>query len=346
MKKIFLITGFIFSTFWALGQDVHFSQFNYAPLTLNPALSGAFNADHRIIANYKSQWHSIAKSYTTYGISYDCGILKGKLKGGILGLGFQLLNDQAGDNKLSQTIVNIAASYHLPINRRNVITAGIAGGFTQKRIKMDNMQWDSQYDPNFPDGYNASLPSGENFNDNHMLYGDIGAGVLWTYNTLASTLSANDAKRFNVGVSLFHINKPKQTFTDISDKRLAMKMTLHADAFIGFKNTRFSLVPSAAWFMQGPANEIIFGSLFRYRLDDAAKYTTFKSETAIGLGLFYRMKDAFIASTQIEWRNFMLSLSYDINTSKLAVATKSAGGLEVSLKYITPLFSNTNKSFY
>ncbi|MDD4214954.1 MAG: type IX secretion system membrane protein PorP/SprF, partial [Bacteroidales bacterium] len=95
-----------------------------------------------------------------------------------------------------------------------------------------------------------------------------------------------------------------------------------------------------------PSNEFILGSLFRYRLNDASKYTNFVSETAVGLGLYYRLKDAFIIMAQAEWRNFQLAISYDINTSKLAAASKSAGGMEISLKYITPLFTKTNKSLY
>ncbi len=346
MKKIFILTGFILSTYFVIAQDIHFSQFNYAPLSLNPALAGAFSQDHRIIANYKSQWRSISKSYMTYGISYDCGILKGKLNGGVLGLGIQLFNDQAGDNKLSQTILNISAAYHLPLNKHHILTAAIQGGFAQKRIKMDNMQWDSQYDPGYTDGYNPSIPSGETMDFKGIFYGDIGAGLLWSYNSTSTTLSANDSKKVNVGISLLHMNKPRQTFSDASAKKLYMKMTLHASAFIGFTNTNFSILPSAAWFMQGPSNEIILGSLFRYRLNDASKYTNFVSETAVGLGLYYRLKDAFIISGQMEWRNFLLSLSYDINTSKLAAASKSAGGLEIALRYVTPLFNKTSKSLY
>ncbi len=346
MKKIFILTGLIISVCIASGQDIHFSQFNYAPLMLNPANTGAFSGDHRVIGNYRSQWKSVSRSYTTYGISYDMGILKGKLNGGILGLGIQLFNDQAGDNKLGQTMINISAAYHLPLNRNNMLTAGIQGGVAQKRINMGAMQWDNQYDPGFPDGYNASLPSNETINFNNFWYGDIGAGLLWSYTSNATTLSSNDARKVSAGVALWHMNRPKQTFSDIPSKKMDMKLAVHVNSLIGFTNTNFSLLPSAAWFMQGPSNEILFGTLLRFRLNDASKYTNFVTETAVAMGLFYRWDDAFIVSGQFEWRNFLLSLSYDVNTSKLAAASKSAGGLEVSLRYVTPLPTMKNKSLY
>jgi type IX secretion system PorP/SprF family membrane protein len=244
--------------------------------------------------------------------------------------------------------VNISASYHLPNNRQHTLTAGIQGGLGQKRIKTDNMQWDSQYDNTYPDGYNPSGTTDPIISDmsKGFVYGDIGAGLLWSYSSGSATLSSNNSKKVSAGISLLHINKPKQTFSENTAKRMYMKMTVHANAFIGFTNTNFSMLPTLAWFMQGPSNEFILGSLFRYRLNDASKYTNFVSETAVGLGLYYRLKDAFIIMAQAEWRNFQLAISYDINTSKLAAASKSAGGMEISLKYITPLFTKTNKSLY
>jgi type IX secretion system PorP/SprF family membrane protein len=344
MKKIILLISAIILSGNLIAQDIHFSQFNNAPLMLNPALAGSFNADHRIIANYKNQWRSIAHSYMTYGLSYDAGILKGKLHGGILGLGVQLFNDQAGANKMGLTQANVTIAYHLPINRKNLITAGIQGGFGQRRINESNMQWDNQYDPNAVNGYNPNLPSGETMNFHNKTYGDISAGMLWSYSSQTSTLSSNDARKVSVGVALFHINRPKQSFYDLADNKLYMKFAFHVNSFIGFTNSALSILPSAVWFNQGPSNYILFGSLLRYRLNDQSKFTNFISETALAVGCHYRWGDAVIVTGQFEWKNFMLGISYDINVSQLTTASKGAGGLEVAVRYITPLFNMSNKS--
>ena len=81
-------------------------------------------------------------------------------------------------------------------------------------------------------------------------------------------------------------------------------------------------------------------------MNDASKFTNFVSETAISLGCHYRRSDAVVISGQFEWKNFMLGISYDVNVSQLATASKGAGGLEVALRYITPLFNMKNKSQY
>jgi hypothetical protein len=51
-------------------QDVHFSQMEYAPMTLNPALAGAFST-FQGVAMFRSQYGSFATPYTTMAASMD-----------------------------------------------------------------------------------------------------------------------------------------------------------------------------------------------------------------------------------------------------------------------------------
>jgi len=39
-------------------QDIHFSQFQVAPMNYNPALAGQFDGDLRFIANQRTQWRA------------------------------------------------------------------------------------------------------------------------------------------------------------------------------------------------------------------------------------------------------------------------------------------------
>jgi len=346
MKKI--IFPIILSVLVSIcaAQDIHFSQFNNAPLSLNPATTGAFNGSHRVIANYKSQWNSIDKTYLTYGLSYDAGLLRSQLNGGILGIGIQLFKDVSGINKMGLTQENISIAYHLPVNKHNLFSVGIQSGFSQRNIKSENMQWASQYDASSANGFNSALNSGEPMTFGNYNYGEVSAGLLWTYNKSTATLSSNDAKKFQMGLAVYHVNRPKQTYFDVLDKRLFMKMALHMNAHIGFKNTNFALVPSAVWYKQGPCNEILAGTLFRFGLNGASRYTGFVREAALSFGAFYRVNDAVIATSQFEWNNLLLCVSYDVNTSDLSGATKYAGGLEVALRYQFPLPDAKNNSLF
>ena len=60
MKKIQLaVLMTVFSATIALAQDRHFSQFYSSPLTLNPALTGAFDGKYRVGTNYRDQWRGL-----------------------------------------------------------------------------------------------------------------------------------------------------------------------------------------------------------------------------------------------------------------------------------------------
>lgn len=347
MKKtsLLLILGLFLWTGSALAQDVHFSQFNNSPMIINPALTGAFNAEHRIIANYRTQWGSIAKPYTTYALSYDVGLLKSS-HAGFLGIGLQLFADQAGDLKMGIMQANLSVAYHVAIAKNHFLTAGIQGGYSQRSIKESGMMWDSQYDPNSEGGYNSSLPSNETMNFNSFGIGDFSGGILYSFNNGATNMASNDQIKGNVGLAVFHINQPKKTFTNFEPKKLFIKYAVHTNLHFGIPGTFLSLVPSGMMYVQGPAREILAGMLFRFRLQESSKYTNFVSETALSVGAHYRFGDAIVVTGQFEIKNWLLGVSYDVNISKLAAASKSMGGLEVCLRYMTPIFKQTDKSLY
>ncbi|HIB01406.1 MAG TPA: type IX secretion system membrane protein PorP/SprF [Phycisphaerales bacterium] len=87
---------------------------------------------------------------------------------------------------------------------------------------------------------------------------------------------------------------------------------------------------------QGPQFEGNVGALVKIRLQEPSRYTGEITETAVYIGGWYRFSDAFILNARLDWMNFALGLSYDINISKINVATESRGGFEISLMYIQP----------
>jgi type IX secretion system PorP/SprF family membrane protein len=350
-KTIILLVIALFVWTGSQAQDVHFSQFNNAPMIINPALTGAFNAEHRIIANYRSQWGTIAKPYTTYALSYDVGLLKGS-NTGFLGIGLQLYADKAGDLKMGIIQANLSIAYHLALNKNHFLTAGIQGGYSQRSINGDAMHWDDQYDPYADGGWSQTGASGTGGNDivgtnlQSFGIGDLSAGMLWTFNSSATNMTKNNSIRGNLGFAVFHINQPKKTFADLLEKKMFIKYAIHTNILIGIPNTNMALVPSGMVFVQGPSREILAGMLFRFRLQEKSKYTNFVSETALSVGAHYRVGDAIVAEAQFEIKNWLIGVSYDVNVSKLSAASKSNGGLEIGLRYQTPIFKQSDKSLY
>jgi type IX secretion system PorP/SprF family membrane protein len=170
----------------------------------------------------------------------------------------------------------------------------------------------------------------------------MGAGLHYQYGKRERYLSANDQVRFNAGFSAAHLLRPEASFYG-SGEKLAMRFTGYANALFGLGNSNISLAPSVLYSGQGKQKEILAGAAFRYSLKEDSRHTGFEHASAFWLGLQYRMKDAFIPSILYEKGNLAFGISYDINTSDLDAASKSNGGMEVSIRFMS--FTNVSKSF-
>ena len=60
MKRLISIL-IIYSSFPAIGQDVHFSQFSKSSFLLNPSLTSFQQNDYKATLQRRSQWESVAE---------------------------------------------------------------------------------------------------------------------------------------------------------------------------------------------------------------------------------------------------------------------------------------------
>jgi type IX secretion system PorP/SprF family membrane protein len=316
----------------ASAQDIHFSQMPYSPLNLNPALAGA-NFDMQAIANYKSQWQSVAVPYKTIGASYDMRLNRKKAKKGFFAAGLNIFNDQAGDVKMTTTNISLTGAYHLLIDANSTIGGALYGGYGQRGINPAAGKWASQYDGL---QYNSSLPSGENFNSQNFGHIDAGLGIVYTYKKSERYMTGNDQMQINAGIAAYHLNQPKYSFVDAPTEKLYMRISGFANALIGIGNTRLSAMPGLYYNRQGTSQEILMGSYVKYMTSEASKFTGLKDASAVSAGVFYRNKDAVIIKGMFEWQNYALGIAYDLNTSSLAEVSKRKGGFEIFLRFVSP----------
>jgi hypothetical protein len=59
-----------------------------------------------------------------------------------------------------------------------------------------------------------------------------------------------------------------------------------------------------------------------------------KSYRALYAGLWYRNKDAAYLSIGMDYQDWFVGISYDINFSKLVPASNLRGGFEIATRYI------------
>ena len=322
MKKIIsilLVCGVLVNV--AGAQDPNFSQFFASPLTLNPALTGKFDGVIRVAGNYRNQWPTINNAFVTKTVSVDFGILQNRLAEiDKLGVGFLAITDRAGDGVLVTNYTGLSVAYHkgLDENGLHQIGAGFQGTYANKRLDVTKVNFEDQLTPLGFTGITSEVFSSKQIS---VSYFDLNAGLLYTG-------SSDGYNNFYIGASMYHINRPKETFKG-GEYLLSARTTIQAGGKIpigGFKNY---LHLAANHSIQAKANNTVIGGAFSYNINNDDD-----NPTNLYLGVWYRFKDAAIPYIGLEFAGLHIGASYDANISSLRPASNTRGGAEISLIYI------------
>lgn len=333
IKYTFIIIGLLLTTQTSFGQDVHFSQYYNAPLTLNPAMTGLISEDLRVSTNYRSQWGTVTAPYETMAASADLSILKGFLYDDFVGVGLLVMNDKAGDLNLRNTQAQLSLSYSKALNGDGTqyITAGVQGGIVQQAFDASALLFDSQFNGSIID---PNLNSGEVIDRPNFFYGDLSAGVAWYYVPSADY-------SFYFGIGMAHLNRPDISFNSLAKDRLKRRTTVHAGLEFPFTES-LSFVPQIVLVNQGPHTETTVGSLLKFSAHP--DYGQDYKQTAIYIGSMFRLGDAIIPMLRFDFNQFSITASYDVNTSALSNASRGNGGFELALVYRQYLFDSPGQN--
>ena len=312
-------------------QDRHFSQYSEMSSVINPALAGVMY-DTRVIGGYRTQWGSVAKAYTSFGIAFERAIKHKKLKGSYFAISGSIFRDAAGDAKLTNLNPNLGICYVQKVNKQTKVSGGLQGGFLYKTIDVTSLTWDRQFNGY---EYDATRLSGEKQTPRSAITSyDMGGGINLSYAQSEKFISSKDGNKLNVGVSAYHYGIPNNSFFT-TDEKLRTRFCAYAAGDINIPRTKNAIVPSVLYMRQGPSTEFIVGSLFKFILSDQSIRTNIKKPSAFAVGVQYRFKDAIIPTVLWQYDKYALGVSYDINVSALTPASKRNGGLEVMLRYNT-----------
>jgi type IX secretion system PorP/SprF family membrane protein len=314
MKKNTLLLFLLLTAVFAEAQDLHFSQVGRAALQLNPANAGNFNGDLRAGAFHRRQWASVTVPYRTSSVFCDAGL--GALLPTMQGAGAGLLvhYDDAGDGLLRTLDIRMQFAYRIPVSTDSIhfIRTGIAFGFGQRSIDFTQLRFDSQFDG---DRFDPGAFNGENTLFDRLTWGDIGFGAGWE--------RIVDNSRWNAGIGLQHLNRPKQAFTEDEPRRPVLwQVQIETEQTLG-NGSR--IVPQLYYFRQQKFRELTLGAEWRFQPETG--------NSSFGLGLYHRLGDAVIPSIILYRGKFSYGISYDINTSSLRSASKGRGGPEISILY-------------
>lgn len=317
-------------------QDIHFSQFLMTPFLQNSSFAGKSGGDFRAIVNHRNQWRSLtAKPFQTTGVSFDMNLNRNGRKDNFFGIGVAVYHDRAGSASFQNTLANLNLAYHIKMGQQSYFSCGLLIGMDHRSFNPNALEFDSQFDGS---GHNASISSGENFNNISTIKPSVGGGISysWVDEDGNNVINNNgfSGKKINVGFAVQHFNSPNFLF--ISDDKLGLRYTGSFNSSFGIPNTNLAIQPSGFIFYQKKAVDLVLGSMFRYTLREQSRVTGVVKGTAISLGAHYRVQDAVITSFLIEIGGFGFGFSYDINVSSLTSVSRSRGGFELSLRYVSP----------
>ena len=305
----------------ASAQDIHFSQFFASPLLQNPANAGQFDGKWRAGLNYRNQWQSFTAPWRTFDFYGDYQLLNKEDEPYFFGVGLILARDKAGDGDLGTTKVLGNGAVHVKLNGKttHLISGGLQIGIAHKSIDWNKLYFGAQWNDN---GFKTDLPQNENNRAESLLYPDVAAGV--TYNNFSSPDYG-----YYVTASLMHVLKPKETFYNAAqENNLGRRPVLGAGGMYRVTET-VSLHPSVHYMSQKKASEFLGGLMLGYDMSGGGV----RRVVAYG-GVYNRLNDAVYPTIGLDygpWRGFV---NYDINYSKLSVASGGRGAFELSLQYV------------
>lgn len=303
-------------------QDIHFSQFFEAPLWRNPSLAGIFTGDLRVQAVYRDQWTSFTNAYRTGSLNAEYKLPVGK-GDDFVTTGLQVLYDRAGTIGWTSAHVLPVLNYHKSLSTEvnRYLSLGFMGGWVQRRFDPSKATTNSQYD-------NGGL--GENFTNTQYNYLDGSVGL--SYN---SALNSNPDNNFFIGAAYHHFNRPNRAFYRNASVEINPKWVFSGGMRFGVTDNAY-LTLQADQTMQGNYMETVAGAMCGLKLGDDPDNPLY----TIHGGAFLRWNDALIPVIKLDYNPFSVTLSYDVNISKLKPSSYGRGGMELSVCYIGLLKRN------
>lgn len=311
---------YIFLIFFFLVQkinaqvDPHFSQFYANPLWLNPGMTGIIDGNVRMTAIYRNQWNNVMTPFITTGFSLDVNTNKN------LNIGASFLNQTAGTAGYRYTTSGISVAYSgvkFGADKSQRIIIGLQGSLLGRYFDPAKFQFGDQWNP--VTGFDPASPSTDQIMYTSVTVFDAGAGIAY--------MDAGDGKtaRFFGGVSAFHLTRPQDPFVNAGVKQtMPLRMSVHGGVRLQVSDN-ISLIPNFLYMKQGSASEKMAGVYGSLAVND---------DLELMLGSNYRFKDAISPFAGLAFKDLVMGVSYDINTSELGKAVTGTNSMEISLSWI------------
>lgn len=315
MRHCFFAFILIFVCPQLKAQDIHFTQWWNAPLTVNPGLNGHQQGHLQINAGMRSQWRGVS------GVPYQTQWLQGQIKqwtkskwswGGGLG------RDMAGDGNWRQLQGMINGARHWRLDSTQT-TFSLGGQIQMQQWSWDanQWQWGSQWNGVY---YDPSLPSQE-----YQLQQKTGAfsfnsGAVWSQGWGKQWVSLLGFSAYHGVSSAYDMNGTLQKIPARKGMSLQLKYRLN----VQWNFQLFSIKQRQS--MQNEWMNLVYAE----RVLDQREW----SFLSYRLGGGFRNHDAAMLFVGGRMGQHQMGLSYDWNLSSFSQATEYRGGWELHYSWL------------
>jgi type IX secretion system PorP/SprF family membrane protein len=313
----FLCLFFLFANGALEAQNIHYAQFHHTPQLTNPA-AVASTPYASLMFNMRQQWANIGDGYTTPSFAAAYPILRANQNSRrVAGIGFTVLQDRTGQNGYVKTtggLLNYA--HNVRVSGNTFVAMGVQGGYFRKSLDVANLAFGNQWQNN---AFDPNAASKENM-------GDEGAGfMLLNTGLMVYGQNTSGQQTFNVGVALYNVNEPSTT-ANTFESQLSRHLIISGSVKL-LDDERFAITPNARIIVQrNKGQQINAGALFHY-------YASRDKRTSVGLGTWYSLNNALIASFEVNMPECVVALSYDLVKSSLESSTQTGGAPEIVLAW-------------
>ena len=314
-------------------QDIHSTNYQFAPLYLNPANTGSFLGSYRVAGSARNQSQWITNPYERQLVSLDAPLAYGFKKHHWIGAGISFYKDQAGDIGRTNTAILFSGAYHWAFDTKyeNVLTIGAQ--YSSVAMKANNAEAARFDDTIFTGAESGDFPL---INNLQSSYSGVNVGLLFTK-------KISKDQTWIIGAAAYHILDEAFQFIPKANSNpnpnpnqggylndLPLRLNFHT-AYRAALSKRFTIEPIAYFSIQETATNInlqVHGEYFFNK----------ENTTSLRFGLGYRVQDAMQLMLGGRYKKWILGAAYDLTVSSQAAYNQSFGGVEIGLYRIFTIF--------
>ncbi len=327
-------------------QDIHFTNFKMAPVSVNPAFTGSFKGTYRVSAIYRDQWRSIGNSnpYTTPFASVEVNIKGGLLtENDWLAGGLSFVSDRSGSLSFKQQMTGLNLGYHYGLDKdyNNVLSVGLTYGSGAQGFNTNDIRL-----PLSLIGGPAELFPADDQGNVNTSFSDYSLG--FSYKSILN----KQGDLFRIGLTAAHITSPNISLVTVqsnpnpdpgnpnpptnpnNNRRVGFGKRLTMTGEASFLTTeKLRINPAFIYQAKSSSSEFAIQGIADYLMD-------VDNGTILSAGLGYRLGDAFELIAGIQLGDIKVGISYDVTTSTLSDA--GGGAFELSVGYIGRIYKEPN----